>query len=1569
LARWRADGQLEYLGRIDHQVKIRGFRIELGEVQAQLLAQPLVKAAVVLARQGAGGARLVAYVAVGEEEPAAGEAHDQARLLKEALGRVLPDHMVPSAIVVLAKLPLNANGKVDRQALPEPEAGQGAQAEHEAPQGEHEQALAAIWSQVLGVPNVGRQDNFFELGGHSMLAIQLLERLRRAGWTVTVRMLFQHAVFADFAAQLMAVPQGDEAMTGTSMVTVPPNLIPAGCRAIRPDMLTLVELDASHIAHIESTVPGGAANVQDIYPLAPLQQGIFFHHLLQTQGDVYLNSLLLSFSSLDKLQRFIDGLNQVIARHDILRTAFHWEDLPEPVQVVQREAKLDIEWFDDGLGQTDIAARLSAHVDSSRYRIDVRRAPLMRAIAAEDSTQGRWLLQLPHHHLTLDHTSDEILIEEISVILQGRQAELPAPVPFRRFVAQSLLGVSAAQHEDFFRRMLGDVEAPTAPYGLQDVQGDGRGIEEVRQALDANLVRRLRDKAQGHGVSAATLFHLAWALVLSKSAGTDDVVFGTVLFGRMQGGDEADRALGLFINTLPIRIRLDGTVDDCLSRMQASLIDLLHHEHANLTLAQRCSGMPAGTALFSALLNYRHIGREDRSGQAGEAWAGMDRLDFKERTNYPFTMSVDDLGDGLDIVAQVTETIGARRVCDHMLAALRCLAEPAGGQRQAGELVVLTAMEQTDLTRWGINAEHFGDELPPVHKLIEQQVAWRPEAVALVHGAEALSYQELNARANRLAHRLIGMGVRPEVRVGLAIERSVAMMVGLLAVLKAGGAYVPLDPTLPAERLSYMIEDSGVALVLTSDALTSDIDAVRAPGAPVVLALADLDLSAEPAGNPAVALCPDSLAYVIYTSGSTGRPKGVMLRHHALSHFLLSMRARPGLGQDDTLVAVTSLSFDIAALELYLPLMVGARIVLASRDAVRDAHALASLMDSSGATVLQSTPAGWRLLREGGWPRRPVPGFKGLCGGEALQPDLAEDLQGLGIELWNMYGPTETTIWSSARRVQGGVADLAGPIAATSLHVLDAGLRPVPPEVPGELYIGGVGLARGYAARAGLTAERFVADPWGQDGQRLYRTGDLVRWRADGRLEYLGRLDHQVKIRGHRIELGEIEAELLARPELGAAVVVARQGAGGVRLVAYVCASPGHGDRVEATSLREALARRLPGYMVPGAVVVLDRLPLNANGKVDRRALPDPGSIADVHHEPPRGEAEEAMARIWSEVLGIERIGRRDNFFDLGGHSLTALRVLTLWRAADHPAHPIQLADLMRSPTIADLVGGRGTVPQALTALNGPHASPGSAPALYCIHPGMGTVMAYLPLARRLKGLCSVQGLACRTLFDLGHQDESLSQMAEDYVAMLRDAQPHGPYALLGWSLGGALAALMAARLEALGKTVGFLGLVDTHVPGVGLTVPVDWSDAFNASLKLIAPDLDHAHQLPPETGILVRDEAAVIAKLEELLASPSFGDHLDPNYQHSGAHDIARIFMTGQAIGRAVSRSSEPLPSALRVPIECWWSTSRTDGGREAFAAQTGSVVSRHRAIDADHFEIVRHAQWLEEIGQLWSA
>ncbi|MER8524639.1 condensation domain-containing protein, partial [Mesorhizobium sp. M1076] len=623
---------------------------------------------------------------------------------------------------------------------------------YEAPQGEIETTLAQIWAELLRVERVGRHDNFFELGGHSLLAVQLLERLRRLSLGVEVRTLFARPVLADLA----------EGLGSNHEVTVPPNLITEQSTAITPQMLPLIELAQPEIDRIVETVPGGVGNVQDIYALSPLQDGILFHHLLVSRGDPYLLVSQMAFADRELLDRYLGAVQQVVDRHDILRTAFVWQGLSSPAQVVWRKAPLEVSQVEldacDGSGADELRRRF----DPRRERVDLGRAPLLRFVIAREPGSGRWLLQQLQHHLIGDHTTLEVMYAEVRAVLAGREHELPAPQPFRSLVAHARLGVDANGHEQFFRKQLADIDEPTLPFALRDVYGDGSRSGAVHWILPQALNARLRSQARRLGVSLASLCHLAWGQVLSRSSGREQVVFGTVLFGRMHAGAGADRTMGLFINTLPVRLDLDGTgVEESVRSTHRRLSGLLAHEHASLVLAQRCSGVAAPAPLFSALLNYRHNTPAAMAGPGtDDVLSGLEWLGGEERTNYPLTLSVEDFGEALGLTAQVAEPISADRVCSYMQRALEQLAEALerAPDRPVRELDILPADERTylleELNRTA--APYPSDRC--IHELFEQQVRRAPDAVAVVCEDERLSYGELNARANRLAYHLIALG-------------------------------------------------------------------------------------------------------------------------------------------------------------------------------------------------------------------------------------------------------------------------------------------------------------------------------------------------------------------------------------------------------------------------------------------------------------------------------------------------------------------------------------------------------------------------------------------------------------------------------------------------------------------------------------------------------------------------------------------------------------------------------------------------------------------------------------------
>nr|WP_229656890.1 non-ribosomal peptide synthetase [Burkholderia pseudomallei] len=1282
LARWRTDGSLEYLGRNDFQVKIRGFRIELGEIEAQLAKVAGVRETVALARDSgspAGEKRLVAYY-TGNADVAA---------LREQATRHLPAYMVPSAYVRLDAWPLTPNGKLDRRALPAPADDAYARAEYEAPQGAKEEALAAIWKDLLPVERISRHDNFFELGGHSLLVIGLSEKLRAAGLHADVRVVYRASTLADLAAHLG---------TDNQDIRIPPNLIADGDEHITPAQLTLVALSQESIDALVTKVEGGAANVQDIYPLAPLQEGILFHHLMSGESDPYVLSGVLAFRSREVMERFVSALQQVIDRHDILRTGFFWEGLEQPVQVVQRRATLPVSVVELDAREGDIVRQLEARFDSRGYRMDVSRAPLMHVHAACDGEHERWVARVLFHHLSIDHTTLERVIEEARAIGQGRAEDLPRPVPFRNFVAQARLGVSEADHEAYFRAKLGDIDEPTAPFGLLSVQGDGREIAEAARRLKPELSGALRGHARRLGWSAASMMHVAWGVVLSRTTGRQDVVFGTVLFGRMQGGAQSDRSLGLFINTLPVRMRVAQTgVEASVKETHAQLAELMRHEHAPLVLAQRCSGVPAQTPLFTSLLNYRYSKPKVAAAHIAD---GIELLDGHERTSYPLSMTVDDHERDFTIVAKVCERIGPQRVCELMELALeqltRALSANPGGE--LAELDVLPAAERTQVLHgWNETGRAYARDAC-LHQLFEAQVSRTPEAAAVICGDETLSYTDLDARANRLAHYLRGQGVGPDTRVGLALGRGVEMMTGLLAVLKAGGAYVPLDPGYASERLRAILDDSRPAIVLADAAGRTALDALA--GAPPIADLhADASRwSALPSTPPRVeGLTPRHLAYVIYTSGSTGQPKGVMVEHASVVNLWRALdeaiyRTHPSARR---VSLNASIAFD-SLVKQWVQLLSGRTLVVVPEPVRFDGRRLLDAIGRDRIDVFDCTPSQLALIEGARGPEDEAYPQVTLVGGEAIGEGMWSELASASSRTYyNVYGPTECTVDATLARITAEHAPhIGGPLANVRAYVLNERLSPAPVGVRGELYIGGAGVVRGYLNRPELTRERFIDDPFVAGG-RLYKTGDLARWRTDGRLEYLGRNDFQVKIRGFRIELGEIEAQLAKVADVREVVVLARDSAAEVhdsatehatpnalspspetstataaatatatatekRLVAYY-----KGD-ADVAALRAQAAQHLPSYMVPSAYVRLDAWPLTPNGKLDRRALPAPAddAYARAEYEAPRGAKEEALAAIWRELLHVERVSRHDNFFELGGHSLLAVQLVSRLRQA-----------------------------------------------------------------------------------------------------------------------------------------------------------------------------------------------------------------------------------------------------------------------------------------------------------------
>ncbi|NEQ79118.1 MAG: amino acid adenylation domain-containing protein, partial [Moorea sp. SIO2I5] len=1243
LARWLPDGNIEFVGRIDHQVKIRGFRIELGEIEAVLSTHPQIQQTVVIAREDIpGDKRLVAYVASDKSLTT--------NQLREFLKQKLPEYMVPSAFVILDTLPLTSNGKVDRKALPAPDGQISREHEYVAPRTPNEEIIANIFASVLGVQDVGIHDNFFALGGHSLLATQLISRLRVAfSLDIPLRAVFESPTVAQFEQTLTQLH------TTNSRLSLPP---------IQP------RTDSEQL------------------PLSWAQERLWFLNQLEESSAAYNISGAVRIAGNLNVNALQQALSEIVRRHEILHTSFPTVN-GTPTQVIDPEATINIKVVD--LRQLEVTERETSLKQQAQLEaitpFDLEIAPLIRcSLLHLDATE--YLLLLTMHHIVSDGWSMGVFIQEVSRLYQANGAGQPSPLAelpiqyadFAVWQRQWLSGEVLQNQLNYWQQQLAGapelLQLPT-DYPRPSVQTYQGAIQSFN--LNTNLTQKLQTLSRESGTTLFMTLLAGFATLLYRYTGQEDIVIGSPIANRNRS--EIESLIGFFVNTLVLRTSFEEnpSIKDLLAQVRESTLKA--YEHQDVPFEQVVEALqPQRSLSHSPLFQVMFILQNAPMGEVELPGVTLTQL-APESTiaKFDLTLSISETSQGLvgewEYNTDLFEGSTIERMAAHFQNLLSAIVE--NPQLSVAELPLLSEAQRHQLlVEWNQTQADYPKDIC-IHQLFEAQVEKTPDAVAVVFEEQQLTYRELNQRANQLAHYLKKLGVKPEVLVGICVERSLEMVVGLLGIFKAGGAYVPIDPTYPQERLALILSDSQTSLLLTQQHLQENLP----PHTAHVLCL-DTDwetISSENLPNTATS---ENLAYLIYTSGSTGKPKGVQIPHRAVVNFLQSMGREPGLRASDTLFAVTSISFDIAALELYLPLITGARLELASREVATDPKQLTEQLKASGATVMQATPATWRMLLAANWQGHP--NLKILCGGEALPQDLAEELLNKGATLWNLYGPTETTIWSTAYRVEatqlsGAIVPIGRPIANTKIYLLDSGGQPVPVGIPGELHIGGAGLARGYLNRPELTAEKFITNA---AGERLYKSGDLARYLRDGNIEYIERLDHQVKIRGFRIELGEIEAVLSQHPAVEQAVVIAREDEpGNKHLVAYVVSD----ESLTINQLREFLKHKLPEYMVPSAFVTLDALPLTPNGKVDRKALPAPDGDFSQEHEyvAPRTPSEGIIANIFASVLGVQNVGIHDNFFELGGHSLLATQVISRIEKSFEVELPLRL--LFESPTVVGL--------------------------------------------------------------------------------------------------------------------------------------------------------------------------------------------------------------------------------------------------------------------------------------------
>ncbi len=1312
---------------------------------------------------------------------------------------------------------------------------------------------------------------------------------------------------------------------------------------------------------------GRGREVEDIYPLTPVQQGCLYHILREPSSGVYFNHMTFRIAGKLDVEAFHAAWQRALERHPILRTSFVWEGVEEPLQVVH--ASVELPWVEHDLrgfaaGERE-AFRASFLAEDRARGFDPGRAPLLRCALlrlSDDEVELIW----SHNHLLLDGWSMARVLKEVFDGYEAAQrrsaARLPSPRPYRDYIAW--LGQQDPARDDaYWQQALQGFSEPTPlfvdrPRGSAAAPANTAPLEDRRLSVEATAA--LDRLARAEGLTLSTLAQGAWALLLAHYSGQDDVVFGATMSGRSGGLDGIESMVGMFVNTLPVRVRVppDARVLPWLKQLQEQQAEMLPHAHSALSRVQGLSDVPRGRALFESLLVVENY-PVDASLRQGLHGLTIKEVCTMEQTNYLLTVLVvpgPELLLRIEYAADRFDAASVARMVGHFASLMEGLAgEPA---RRALEIPLLSRAERQELLS-GFNATRTDAVLEGcVHELFEAQARRTPDAAAVEFEGQQLSYGEVNRRANQLAHHLRSLGVGPDVNVGICVERSLAMVVGVLGILKAGGAYVPIDPLAPTKRIASMLEDSTAPVLLTQASLTP-----RLPASGARLLCVDADQEAigrEPEHDPAATAMPESLAYIIYTSGSTGEPKGVAMPHRPLVNLLtwqLRSSRRPAAART---LQFASMSFDVSFQEIFSTWSAGGTLVLLRDEERRDPLALLRKLDEARVERAFLPPVVLQQIaeaapREGIVPRalREI-----ITAGEQLvitRPiiNLVRALPGCALQ--NHYGPTEAhvvTAFTLPEALEPGPAPIGRPIDNAQIFLLDARMEPVPVGIPGELYLGGVCLARGYWKRPDLTQQRFIADPRGSEpGARLYRTGDRARYRPDGTIEFLGRADDQIKIRGFRIELGEIEVVLGQHPDIDEAVVVVHGDAPqSRRLAAYIVVREGAAPA--AADLRAHLQSKLPEYMLPTAFVRLPAMPLSPNGKVDKRALPAPEPTRPEHDADllaPRDTTELALVRIWEDILSVHPVGVRDDFFALGGHSLLAVRLMT--RIKEQLGRTLPLATLVEGPTVEAMALKLRDHQDAkrwspLVTLQ----PSGDGRPIFLVHPLGGMVLCYADLARHLGDTRPFYALQAQGFDDDQEPLTRIEDMAAQYIEALREVQPEGPYLLGGWSLGGTIAFEMARQLVAAGHAVDLVALLDSVCPDA--ETPFVVFDALEADVFLVAAMARGLGVSFSDKDLFSLDPEARLGRVKELLAQArAISPGLDMNRLALAVKKHAQAmfdYRPGPFSGRVVYlRPTQPAPAVL---------------GRESqFLVDPTLLWAKHtsqpievRDVPGDHFTMV---------------
>ncbi|MGB7383082.1 MAG: amino acid adenylation domain-containing protein [Rhodococcus sp. (in: high G+C Gram-positive bacteria)] len=1456
IVRRNSAGALQFVARNDFQVKVRGFRIELGEIDTALAAHPSVQFAVTVghpaANQPAVGQpaagqdmSLVAYV-----RPVFGDSVDAAELVS-FVGAKLPKHMIPSSIMIIDDIPLTPAGKLDRDRLPEPVF---AAREYRAPETEADIAVASVFTEILGVEKVGLDDDFFELGGNSLSATRLAARI---GASLDVN-FGAREVFEDSTVGGLAVAAAKKV---------------GGQRRI-------VLGDDPRPARI---------------PLSLAQQRMWFLNRFDMESAAYNIPVAIRLSGGLDVAALRAAVGDVVARHEPLRTVYPLDGEGPIQRIHSSENVADVEVVD--VTEDRIVAEVSALANTS---FDVTTEVPIR-VRLYRLSESDYVLAFVVQHISADGGSMAPLTRDLMVAYSARVAGA-AP-------QWSPLEVQYADFALWQRRVLGREDDPSSVAyqqlsfwkselaGLPDqialptdrprpaIQSFDGG--RVDFSIDADVQAALASLARAKNATLFMAVHAAWAAVLTRLSGSSDVAVGSPIAGR--GEAALDDLIGMFANTLVFRTEVDPAVSyqELVAEVREADVRALAHADVPFERLVEVLNPARSTArhpLFQVGLSFQNLDTFEfelpgLAVSAVDADAEVAQFDLHLIVSDQYDDNGDPTGIGgtLKYSRALFDESSARKIVDRLVAFVGAVADDPG--LAVGDVEIMDEGERERVVRSWNETERAVDTASTLVSLFYASVVASPQAVALTFGSDSWTYAEFGSRVNRLARHLVSLGVGPESLVAVAMRRSESMVTAMYAVVMAGGAYVPVDPDQPAERTGYILESAQPVVVLI-DGRDSSVD-LPETGAHVVdveaLDLASYSSAALSDSDRVGLLRPDNAAYVIFTSGSTGRPKGVSVSHRAVVNQLEWKRSEYGLDSSDVSLLKTAATFDLSVWELWSWATTGGRLVIAAAEGHRDPAYLVEVIERESVTTLHVVPSVLGALVSASGGSLPGSVRRVLAIGEALPASTAESvlqgsdvrLDGGDVRLDNVYGPTEAAVSVTSTRVElpvGSTVPIGRPEWNCRVYVLDARLRPVPEGVVGELYLAGVQLARGYHGRVDLTSDRFVADPFGR-GERLYRTGDLVRWAGDGVLEYVGRADFQVKVRGFRIELGEIEAVLGAVEGVRDAVVIARSDERlGDRLVAYVVA-----DGAGAERLKDVVAKRLPSYMVPAAFVVLDALPLTVNGKLDRRALPDPEFEAKVFRAPTTA-AEKMVAGVVADVLGLDQVGLDDDFFDLGGNSLIATQVVA--RLSELAGFSVPLLWLFSDATVSDLArrieagpvaaGGADAALDVVLRIREPR----DGPRLWCIHPIVGVSWSFAGLANVVDPDRGITALQSPVFTEDDWSPSSIEAWAQRYVHEIRRVQPEGPYELLGWSLGGVLAHSIAVQLQQMGSTVTMLAMMDSHLPGKnGETAtnaaPMTLSDLFGGLL----PD-----SVDDTADVSTESIAKVLSALPSPLADVSSG-------------------------------------------------------------------------------------------------